>query len=396
MYKKKLDVDNCHAIVCGRVTIPREPPMPKPFTSASEQLRDVLRTDIEEGMYRPGQKIPTERELSRRWEVARLTVARALEDLVGEGLIERRPSRGTFVTERVIPPRAADRPGAMKRIGLCFLDLYRSTHPYFARLTKSLTEHCAREGTEFALFTLHAGDLYYRRQNPLVENLRSGTVDGLLVAGRMSIADLFALQRSHLPFVWMNHEMTGEDIPAVLVDYAWGAFQAVRYLVDMGHVRIGLVLGTRRNRASSLSQVGYQLAHEAAELPVSPELIRRGRFDSETGYLCAKDLLTIESPPTAVLTADDVIAIGVLRAAHEMGLRVPEDLSVIGCGNFFEPHDTAVALTTLEIHLQELARSAVALLRSVATNVANVNDDILIRPDLIKRDSTAPPGGPRT
>ena len=361
------------------------------FVSIAEQLSDVLRTEIEEGRFGPGHRIDPERRLAQRWGVARLTVTKALDALVKEGLLERRPGRGTFVKpgveEKEAPPRGV---ATIRRLGLCFLDLYEATHPYFAKLTKSLAQHCAEEGQEFSLFTIQPGDLYYRRSNPLSQGLRTGIVDGLLVAGRMRIEDILALKRSGIPFVWINHEISGEDIPAVLVDYAWGAFRAVRHLIGIGHKRIGLILGTRHNRATSGSRTGYELAFEAAGLDVREALVTRGRFDSETGYRGALSLLRGDDPPTAIFAVDDIIATGVLRAAHELGRSVPGDLSVVGYGNFFESCDTQVGLTTLDTHLDQVARAAAKLLGQVAERKRG---DVVIKPDLVVRESTAPPGG---
>jgi len=378
--------------------------MRETFVSKSQQLVDVLRTAIEEGRYRSGDRIEPERELAARWGVARLTAAKALDELARQGLVERLPSRGTFVTEcpAGVPTAGHDRTAGdtaspprspIQRVGFCFLDVYEPTHPYFARLTRALAECCAASDSELGIFTVQPGDLYYRRPRPLTRALFDGRIDGLLVAGRMKIEDVFALERSGVPFVWINHEISGADVPAVLVDYAWSAFQATGHLVGLGHRRIALIVGTRRNRASRLTSVGFRLAMEAADVPPSDDLLGHGRFDSETGHACALDFLKSDDPPTAVLAADDIIAGGVLNAAHELGLAVPADLSLVGCGNFFTPHDTAVALTTSDINLEEVARRAVELLRRLAPTRAASVDDVLVKPHLIIRDSTAPPGG---
>lgn len=363
------------------------------FVSKSQQLVDVLRTAIEEGRYKPGDRLEPERALAAQWGIARLTAAKALDALAREGLLERQPGRGTFVTDRVagvVPGRQRSR---IERVGLCFLDVYEPTHPYFARLTRALAECCATSNSEFGIFTIQPGDLYYRRPCPLTKALFAGKADGLLIAGRMKIEDIFALERSGVPFVWINHEVSGADVPAVVVDYAWSAFQATRHLVKLGHRRIAVILGTRRNRASRLTDIGFRLAMESASLSLGPDPVRHGRFDSETGYTCALDLLQGDDPPTAILAADDMIAGGVLNAALEMGLAVPRDLSVVGCGNFFTPRDTPVPLTTADIHLDQVARRAVKLLRQLARKGAAHTGDVFVKPDLVIRDSTASPGG---
>jgi len=367
--------------------------MRESFVSKSQQLVDLLRTAIEEGRYKPGERVEPERELATRWGIARLTAAKALDALAREGLLERRPGRGTFVIDRSADDAGDTSHSPIERVGFCFLDVYEPTHPYFARLTRALAECCAGSDSELAIFTVQPGDLYYRRPRPVTRALLGGKVDGFLLAGRMKIEDIFALERSRVPFVWINHEVSGADVPAVLVDYAWSAFQAARRLLGLGHRRIALVTGTRRNRASRLTGIGLRLAMESAGVTPSDDLSRHGRFDSETGYACALDLLRRDDPPTAVLAADDMIAGGVLNAAHELGLAVPADLSVVGCGNFFTPRDTAVPLTTADIHLDEVARKAVGLLRLLASNRAADVDDVLVKPDLVIRDSTAPPGG---
>lgn len=367
--------------------------MRETFVSKSQQLVDVLRTAIEEGRYKPGDRIEPERQLAARWGIARLTAAKALDALARQGLVQRQPSRGTFVTDRS-PGITIDRQLArIERVGFCFLDVYESTHPYFARLTRALAECCATSDSELSVFTTQPGDLYYRRPRPLTRALLAGAVDGVLIAGRMKTEDIFALERSGVPFVWINHEVSGADVPAVVVDYASAAFQATRHLVQLGHRQIALIVGTPRNRASRLTSIGFRLALDVADVPPSSALSRHGRFDSETGYASTLDLLRSDTPPTAILAADDFIAGGALNAAHELGLAVPADLSIVGCGDFFAPHHTTVALTTSDIHLEKVARKAVDLLRQVPPNGAANIDDVLVKPDLVIRDSTALPGG---
>jgi len=368
------------------------------FTPVFEQLKDIVRTRIAEGHWKPGEKIDSERQLAEAHGLARLTVTRALEELIREGLLERRNSHGTFVTadaSRLLGLGAGRYSGQGTTVGFAVMDVYRMTHPYFAKLVRALADHYSAQGRALETFSFHAGDLYFRRKGALTEAVARQRLSGVLLAGKVCMEDLLALRRSRIPLVRMNNETPEEDIPCVLVDYAHGAFEMTRRMIALGHRRIALLLGTPGNRASYLSRVGYHLAHTAAGLAFDEQLVTTGHFDEESGYLSAMRLLRTANPPTAIQAADDLIACGVLKAAQEIGREVPRDLSVGGCGNLISPFATSPALATSDINFEALAVQSAQMLANLVAGRFTETRVVLPPSALLDRGSLAPPAPDR-
>jgi DNA-binding transcriptional regulator YhcF (GntR family) len=131
-------------------------------------VSEILRNLIMEGEYLPGGRIDSGRALAERFGVARMTIVKAIRELVDEGLLIRGKGRQGTLVSSVRPGARTQKPTQAAHVGLCFLDLYQSTHPYFSRLTKGLTDYCNNKGSPFAVYLIHASDIFYRRDVPLV------------------------------------------------------------------------------------------------------------------------------------------------------------------------------------------------------------------------------------
>jgi LacI family transcriptional regulator len=137
-----------------------------------------------------------------------------------------------------------------------------------------------------------------------------------------------------------------------------GALTATRHLIELGHRRIGFLGGRPDLRSAGLRDAGYRRALCDAGIPVDPSLIRLGRYELETTREAARVLLAGPARPTAVFAANDLSAIAVIDVAHDLGLRVPEDLSVIGFDDVPEASRRALPLTTIRQPMQRLGAVA--------------------------------------
>ncbi|OQW60427.1 MAG: LacI family transcriptional regulator [Proteobacteria bacterium HN_bin10] len=159
---------------------------------------------------------------------------------------------------------------------------------------------------------------------------------------------------------------------------------AVAHFVARGHRRIAMVAPPASHRAAAERLLGYQDAMADARLPVEPDLIVRGRFDVESGQEAAARLLGLDAPPTAIFAANDEMALGVMQAARKRGLRVPEDVSVIGFDDTPSSRSAWPPLTTVRQPLSELGATAVDLIVS-----GDGVDGLECRFSLIERASVA-------
>ncbi len=204
------------------------------------------------------------------------------------------------------------------------------------------------------------------------------------------------LQRQQIPFVVIDTDSaTSASVPTVGSNNWNGGLIAARHLLEMGHRRIAVISGPKDVLCSQARLAGFRSAHEEAGVPVDPELVRYGNFHIDAGYEYGLALLDREDRPSAIFAGSDTQAMGVLRAARRLGLRVPDDLSVVGYDNV--PMSTWIgpALTTVNQPLRNMAGTATRMLLDLAQGIELGTSRIDLVTELIVRESTAPPAHPR-
>lgn len=206
--------------------------------------------------------------------------------------------------------------------------------------------------------------------------------------------------------VSQRRQLAARAIPVVVVDTAgeppldvptvgsanWnGGLAATRHLLGLGHRRIAVISGPADVMCSRARIDGYRTALEEAGVAVDPTLVRHGDFFVGGGYTHGADLLALPDPPTAIFAGSDLQALGVLRAARERGLRVPEDLSVVGYDDLPLAAWIGPPLTTVRQPLQEMAATAARMVLDLARGEQPTNLRIDLATELVIRESTAPP-----
>lgn len=214
----------------------------------------------------------------------------------------------------------------------------------------------------------------------------------LLVLSSLSDAQRHQLESRSIPFVVIDTE--GElpkDVPTVGSNNWHGGLAATQHLLELGHRRIGVISGPSDVLCSRARVDGYRSAHGEIGLEPDPTLVRWGNFDADQGYAHGRDLLSRPDRPTAIFAGSDVQALGVLRAARELGLRVPEDVSVVGYDNLPVTEWMAPALTTVDQPLRSMAATATQMLVALARGQEPPLRRVDLATELIVRASTAPP-----
>lgn len=237
--------------------------------------------------------------------------------------------------------------------------------------------------------TLHQHD----REVSLLDRLMHGTTDGaIILLPRESSAELKALSRNGFPFVVVDprYELDA-GVAAVSATHGAGAKAATDHLLSLGHRRIGVITGNRGWTATEERLNGYRTALAAAGVLPSPELVIDSDYLIEGGRASAWALLDLPDPPTAIFAMNDNMAIGAVQAAKERGLRVPDDLSVIGFDDSDQTRIVTPALTTVRQPLQEMGRMAVSLLLRLIQKQRVEAMRVELATRLVVRESTAPP-----
>jgi LacI family transcriptional regulator len=195
------------------------------------------------------------------------------------------------------------------------------------------------------------------RERQYVSLLNGSITDGIIVV--TPTAETFS---THYPLVAVDPHLDSTDFPAVIATNHIGALSAMEYLLSLGHRRIGFI-GGRPDLQSAIRRLqGYKDSLHQANIPFDPGLVQIGDFTQETGYRCAQNLLALPVRPTAIFAANDKSAIGAIEASTEMGLTVPEDISIIGFDNIEEASFVNGGLTTVDQFIGDMGRVAVKML----------------------------------
>ncbi|MER7797555.1 LacI family DNA-binding transcriptional regulator [Microbacterium sp. NPDC096154] len=216
---------------------------------------------------------------------------------------------------------------------------------------------------------------------------------GVIVAtARAGQDELDRLRAAGVPLVRLDAAgNVAADTAQVGVTNWAGMRDATQHLIDLGHRRIGFITGEPEAALSLERQEGYTAALRRNDIPVDPELIRPGDFMIEGGEAGARALLDLPEPPTAIVASSDLEAMGVYHAAFERGLRIPDDLSVVGFDDTVLCGYLSPSLTTVRQPLAQMADQAVRLLGDLAHGAHPPLTRIELATTLITRESTAAP-----
>ena len=192
-----------------------------------------------------------------------------------------------------------------------------------------------------------------------------------------------------IPVVLLNRDVDDAQVDRVVSDNAGGGEVAATTLVELGHRRIGLIGGPANASTARDRALGFARGLARAGLEVAPERRRAGEFTHQSGYQWCLDLLREPSPPTAIFAANDVIAFGVLDAAKRMGVRVPEDLSVIGYDDIEMAGWELFGLTTVRQPLAQMAKAAARMLiERIEGRVVREPARLVFPANLVRRQTT--------
>jgi len=259
-------------------------------------------------------------------------------------------------------------------------------NPFFAEVARGAEDAAFERGYSVLICST---DHREEKERSYLKTLRHKRMDGLVIAtGTTPRETLEELMDEGVRIVLMSREIPGALIGSVMVDNHLGGQLAAEHLLSLGHRKIGMIMEPLSIGSAHDIFRGFQKAVEGtdAELFVSEET----GFGIEAGARLAGEMLT-RHEVTALFAANDELAVGVLQACRERGIRVPEDLSVVGFDNTILSRIVTPALTTVAQPIYELGRRTVHLLMDGIENESQPKNREVLEPRLIVRESTAPP-----
>jgi len=276
--------------------------------------------------------------------------------------------------------------GRNQVIGLLVPDLDTS---YIGEILRGIDEELAAASYDLMLYTTHQRRT---RESVFVNSLTNGMTDGLLMILPMAPeAYVDSIRRRGFPFILIDHEGLDRQGPSVGATNRAGARDAIRHLVDLGHTRIGIVTGNMDMDCARERLAGCREALDAAGLPDDPALTRHGDFHRPLAYQLTGQLLRVPDPPTAIFAANDVSAFGVMDAVRTSGLRIPEDISVIGFDDIPDAQWTHPPLTTVRQPMREMGRRATQMLLNAIADPDAPQERIELPTELVVRHTSQAP-----
>jgi len=234
--------------------------------------------------------------------------------------------------------------------------------------------------------------LYPQMENQvdaLTRICRAREVDGLLVLNRAGLdQSLAVLEKESIPFVLVDRRAEQPEVSYVCSDHYHGALQIMRHLVELGHQRIAYTARTLLGITNRDRLAGYKQVLAETGLPFDEKLVVSTDADLHSGYHAMNKLLDLPNPPTAVFAIHDLIAVECLQAATDRGLRVPDDVAIVGFDNWHLAETTKPPLTSVQTPQTEIGKLATeTLLTRVADNTLPPTR-ITLPVNLIPRQST--------
>jgi len=278
--------------------------------------------------------------------------------------------------------------GRTYTIGLLLPDF---THPFFAEIAKAVAE-TIRSHDYHLIISYFEEDPNLERKE--ADSLVARQVDGLILASAHppQQREMFdSIRKRKVPFVLIDRPMSGVQASFVGVNHEAIGKMATTHLIEQGCRKIAHLRGPGPGIAAA-RLAGYRRALEAARLSVPPRFVVEARYEDKTGYNAMQKLLRLNPLPDGVFCYNDPVAIGAMNAIRDAGLKIPEDIAVVGAGNVHYSDVLAVPLTTIDQGTREIGRnSAELLLEQIASKTTVRPKKIWIAPRLVLRKSSQRP-----
>ncbi|MEM1505610.1 LacI family DNA-binding transcriptional regulator [Domibacillus sp. 8LH] len=271
-----------------------------------------------------------------------------------------------------------------KVIGLLVSDI---ASPFFAELTRSISEQCRFQG--FSIMVCSTDGQPDKEKSCVSALIRQG-VDGFIVASDhypKIIED--ELKKRGLKGIFLSTEPEKQDyaMPLITIDNYEGACQAVRHLLASNHKKVAMI--AENTAAGKIRLRAFRDTMEEAQLPLKKQFIVKTASSVENGYECAKRLLALKERPSAIFVSSDVLSGGVIKAAREMNIRIPQELSIIGFDNLSICELTSPLLTTIAQPIRVMGRRAVELLMKQIDGAETHTRTYIMETSLMVRNSTS-------
>lgn len=259
-------------------------------------------------------------------------------------------------------------------------------NPFWPEVARGVQDTLEEQGYTVALLN---SDWDTQRERQHLQTVRRNRFDGLILNPiRITNAELKQLGT---PAVLLGDGSDFPDFDSVGSDSVAAVDMALEHLIALGHRRIGLIAGISQRQRKDTRSTQYVAIHRNYDLPLDEELIVRCPYSQADGEKAARQLLRLKHPPTAICAGNDILAIGALTAAHQIGLVIPDDLSIIGIDDIYAAGTTSPPLTTVAKPKYEIgAEAAARLLQKIQSDSPLSPRSTVLKGHLVVRQTTGP------
>ena len=350
-------------------------------------VMENLRQRMTSGKIKAGDRLPSENELVKEFEVSRHTVRKALSILENEGYVEALHGKGTYCTERLRHKESSH--------NIAVVTTYISDY-IFPRLIQGIDNVLTKEG--YSIILKNTGNSQ-KNEAKALEDIMTKNIDGLII--EPSKSEIFCrhmhqyeqLDRLGIPYVFLQGTYPQmKEKPNIVMDDIEGGYLVTKYLIELGHQHIIGIFKIDDSQGVA-RQKGFIKALNEAGLPYDPDNVilfhTEDRARKPAGMM--KEFLKDKKPMDAVVCYNDQIAMEVIKVLETEGLHVPEDISITGYDNSFIAENGPVKLTTIAHPKEKLGEMIAKLLLEKITGVEETDSKVerVIRPELVIRESCA-------
>lgn len=356
------------------------------FTSEKplyKQIADDIEQQISNGRLKVGDQLPTHKVLADKYNVSLITVKQGISDLVSKNILFSRQGRGTFIAQK---PNTINFSKNIV-IGLVLQDLQ---NPFFSRIVESVEKYLSKKGYNLLVSTSAKKT---KREDSLIQHYLDMGVSGLIIASLTheyhATTMIRKLHEMKFPYSMVSY-VVDDDINYVGTDHKYGAYIATQHLIKCGDDSIGY-LGDTGNLLSGLRLKGYLSALEDNNIQPSQEYIYSLDKDIsgdyyDAGYRFGLEFVNYKKRPKALFVYNDLLALGFERAVLDKGMKVPEDISIVGFDGIKRGLIAQVPLTTIVQPTNDIGKEAVEMVLDLMKNKSTTTRRIL-KPELLIRNS---------
>ncbi len=322
-------------------------------------------------------KLPGERTLAKEMGFSYMTIRKAIDNLVNEGVLYKIPTKGTFVANQKKNGKKKTR-----NIGY-FLDnsiLSGISSPYYSLIFDAIE----KEATQHNYSVVYFSDISENKLSKILPKL-----DGVIASCFPRNENIIQEIKESIPVVVIDNSCADKTIPSVIIDNFTADVESVDYIRSLGHKRIGFMTGLDDSDVGKNRYAGYLKGLNKNAIEHDEALVYRGNYSYEAGIQGAEYYLSLAVPPSAIICSNDSMALGAMQKLHKVGIRVPEDMSIIGFDDIAVASQITPALTTVAAPIKEIGNRSFNMLKHLIQNKELDNKHVALPAHLVIRQSCA-------